>query len=421
MKTKEQIQHWIKTKNETKARHENMDCKVFELKIDYDKLSKEKLNHLNKMFTEAKWQYNYMLSQEDIFKYDYKVKQVKIKNKDGNFEDRIIDVLGSQMKQGLFQRMKQNIINLSKSKKKGNDIGMLKFKSRIDSIPLNQYGITYKFNDNKRYIKIQGLNKWIRVFGFKQIPEDAEFANAVLLRKPSGYYVKITCFLPKKERVMTNKSVGIDFGIKNSLTLSNGEKIDIKFRTSSKIKKEHRKLSRKKKGGRNFYKQKRQLELAYEKQNNSKKDLQNKIVSDLVKRFDVIAMQDENIKAWQGGWFGKQIQESALGGIMSDLKRKSHTLKVVPKFLPTTKGCYVCGEINKENRLEDRIFICDHCGFTEDRDIHSAKMIEKIGVGMERTELKPVETSSSTSEGMQMHLPMQDLSMNQETSAFRQR
>jgi transposase len=161
--------------------------------------------------------------------------------------------------------------------------------------------------------------------------------------------------------------------------------------------------------------------LEYEKQNNQKKDRRNKVVSDLVKRFDVIAVQDENIKGWQGGWFGKQIRESALGGIMSDLKRKSHTFKVVLKYVPTTKGCYICGSVNKENKLEDRTYVCDHCGFTEDRDIHSAKMILRLKVPMERREFKSVETLSSTLEGIDGNIPVQDLSVNQETSAFRQR
>jgi transposase len=420
-KTKEQIRQWIKKKNETKERHENMDCKVYELKIDASKLSTEKKNHLNKLFIEAKWQYNYMLSSEDIFKYDYKISVVKIKNKDGEFEDRTISKLGSQMKQGLWQRTKQNIVNLSKSKKKGNNVGRLNFTPRVNSIPLNQYGITYKFNDNGRYFKIQGLNKWIKVYGYKQFPEDAEFANATLVRKPSGYYLKVVCFMSKQKRVMTNESVGIDFGIKSSLTLSNGEKIDLKFPVSDTIKTEHRRLSRKKKGSRNYYKQQRQLDLAYEKQNNQKKDRRNKVVSDLVKRFDVIVVQDESIKGWQSGWFGKQIQESALGGIMSDLKRKSHTLEVVSKYVPTTKGCYVCGSVNKENKLADRTYVCEHCGFTEDRDIHSAKMILRLKVPTECREFKPVEILSSTLEGIEGKIPMQDLSVKQETSAFRQR
>jgi len=420
-KTKEQIQRWIKAKKETKDRHENMDCKVYELKIDESKLSIQKKTHLNKLFIESKWQYNYMLSSEDIFKYDYKTSVVKIKNKDGEFEDRTISKLGSQMKQGLWQRTKQNIVNLSRNKKKGKNIGRLKYKSQVRSIPLNQYGVTYKFNDNGRYFKIQGMNKWIKVYGYNQFPKDVEFANAMLVKKPSGYYLKVVCFIPKQERVMTNESIGIDFGIKNSLTLSNGEKIDLKFPISNKTKLEHRRLSRKRKGSRNYYKQQNQLDLSYEKQNNQKKDRRNKIVSDLVNRFDVIAVQDESIKGWQGGWFGKQIQESALGGIMSDLKRKSHTLEVVPKYVPTTKGCYMCGSVNNENKLGDRIYVCDHCGFTEDRDIHSAKMILKLRVPMECRELKPVEILSSTSESIDSKILMQDLSVNQETSVFRQR
>jgi hypothetical protein len=106
---------------------------------------------------------------------------------------------------------------------------------------------------------------------------------------------------------------------------------------------------------------------------------------------------------------------------MSDLKRKSHTLEIVPKYVPTTKGCYVCGSVNKENKLKDRTYVCDNCGFTEDRDIHSAKMILRLRVPMECRESKPVEILSYTLERIEGKIPMQDLSVNQETSAFRQR
>jgi len=54
------------------------------------------------------------------------------------------------------------------------------------------------------------------VLGLRQIPADAEIANAVLLRKPSGYYLHVTCYLPKDSRTSPNpidKDIGIDFGV----------------------------------------------------------------------------------------------------------------------------------------------------------------------------------------------------------------
>ncbi len=61
------------TRKLTKERRKNQICKTYEVKFDYSHLSKEKLNYLNRLFLEAKWLYNYQLSQEDVFNVDFKL------------------------------------------------------------------------------------------------------------------------------------------------------------------------------------------------------------------------------------------------------------------------------------------------------------------------------------------------------------
>ena len=55
-------------------------------------------------------------------------------------------------------------------------------------------------------------------------------------------------------------------------------------------------------------------------------------------------MQDENIKGWQKGLFGKQVQNSALGTIKSKLKQSGRVI-MLDRNLPTTKWCHKCGNI----------------------------------------------------------------------------
>jgi len=57
----------------------------------------------------------------------------------------------------------------------------------------------------------------------------------------------------------------------------------------------------------------------------------------LIKENDLIAIQDESVAGWQSSrmrGFGRKIQHSIIGGIISDLKRKSETL-VVDKHFPS--------------------------------------------------------------------------------------
>ena len=83
--------------------------------------------------------------------------------------------------------------------------------------------------------------------GIKQLPKDCEFANANLLKKPDGYYLKITTYQSKEKEKKQNengKEIGLDFGIKTAITTSEGEKIDISIGESDQIKALQRKLER---------------------------------------------------------------------------------------------------------------------------------------------------------------------------------
>ena len=42
------------------------------------------------------------------------------------------------------------------------------------------------------------------------------------------------------------------------------------------------------------------------------------------------------------------------------------------RFYPSSKTCNHCGNIKKDLKLSDRTYICEHCGFTIDRDLNAA-------------------------------------------------
>jgi len=327
-----------------------------------------------------------------LLNFNTKKNQVEILNKDKEKETRDLKLLGSQIKQEILQRTWNSLKSLSSKKKKGKkkEVGKLKFKSQINSIPLKQYGITYSFKNKK--LKIQKCKKDFIIKGLEQLPKYADFANANLIHKASGFYLKITCFIPKEEKELPKEVVGIDFGIKDDLVLSNGIKLKTKFPISKRMRREQRKLSRKKKGSKNRFKQKNKVALVYEKQTNKKKDLKNKIVSYLKNNYSHIAIQNENIKGWHSGLFGKQVQQSILGGIISELKKLPQTF-IVDRYFPSTKLCPECGTLNKLT-LADRTYNCE-CGYTKDRDIHSAMNILLESIPMERRNFKPVEFNSS--------------------------
>lgn len=116
--------------------------------------------------------------------------------------------------------------------------GNLQFKSELTCIPLKQYGQTYSFKSFNK-VKIQGISGRVLVRTGNQLQIADELANANLVKKADGYYLNVTCFINKEnfKKIQTNgKEIGIDFGIKTSITTSEGEKLDVSIQESDRLK-----------------------------------------------------------------------------------------------------------------------------------------------------------------------------------------
>ena len=372
----------------TKARRQTQVCRVFELKVSIRHNPKETFQKLAQCFKEAKWVINDMLSlsngNPDNSMFDYKYtehKDIVHYDKDKNpITDTV--TLPSVLHRATVAQKKTDIINLAKAKKKGIKIGALNFKSEVNCLPIIT-GFT-QILDGCR-ITIPGFRK-LRVHGLNQLHqfEKFELADAKLIRKASGYYVKISVMLPKEKRIPTNRNVGLDFGIKDSITTSYGDKYKCNVRETDRLKFLSRKLNRRgkkknEKGSKRYYRCLRQLKRENEHIANVRKDMANKIYHKLVTDYDVIYFQDEQIKNWQKGLFGKQVQSSCLGALkqrLVALEASGRSFKI-SKWEPTTKLCPVCGCINHPT-LADRVYRCD-CGYEMDRDTHSARVVLMIG------------------------------------------
>ena len=398
-----------KSMRETCLRRMSQTCKVYTVKIDESRLSNRQAEQLKMLFVEAKWIYNDILNyseNNDICTYNTKIKSVDVLNKDKIKETRELKYIGSQMKQSVFANILSNIKMLSTKKKQGNKVGKLKYISEYKSLNLKQYGNTYKIYGNKR-IKIQGVSGKLVVNGLDQfinIP-GIEIANAYLLKKPDGYYIAITTYqnidsFPEKEYI--GEEIGIDMGIKDNITLSNGEKFSCFIGESERLKKLQCKLSRQQKGSNNRYKTRLLIRKEYQKIDNKKNDSANKLVHYILLCKNVY-MQDENLKGWQSSYFGKQVQHSILGKVKFKLLMSSQ-VHVLGRYTPTTKYCPICGNIKDDISLSDRVYHCDNCGYESDRDIHSANNMiimfkNNLNVPTGHREFTPVEVDSINQAG----------------------
>ena len=408
-----------KSMQETCLRRMSQICKVFAVKIDESRLTAKQAEQLKMLFVEAKWIYNDALTfskENNLTNYDTKIKTVTVFNKDREPETRELKYIGSQMKQSVLAGMLSSIKSLATRKKNGGKVGALKYISDYLSLNLKQYGNTYKIYSHNK-MKIQGISKKITVNGLDQFIDipNIEVANAKILNKPDGYYIAITTYqniddLPEKEYI--GEEIGIDFGIKSNITLSNGETFNCSIGESERLKRLQRKMTRQQKGSNNRYKTRRLIRKEYQKINNKKNDFANKLVHKLLLYKDVY-MQDENLKCWHSGWFGKQVQHSAMGLVKRKLLMSSQ-VHVLDRFAPTTKYCPICGNIKSDISLLDRVYHCDNCGYESDRDIHSANnmiiMFKKLDnkdldkqLPMEHRKVKPVENIIVFNEAGRLH------------------
>ena len=413
----ETIKHSLRA---TLERRKHQICRVFTVKIDMSRLSVKQKEQFKMYFVEYKWMYNDILSfgnnGNNINNYDTKTKTVTVLNKDRVPEIRELKYLGSQIKASVLDRILNNCKSLATRKKNGGKIGALRYISECKSIELSQYGNTYRIKGKNR-IKIQKISGKIIVNGLDQFIDipNIEIANAKILNKPDGYYIAITTYqniddMPQKEYI--GEEIGIDFGIKNNITLSNGETFNCSIGESERLKRLQRKMARQVKGSNNRYKTRRLIKKEYQKIDNKKHDFANKLVHNLL-LYENVYMQDENLRGWHSGWFGKQVQHSAMGLVKSKLLM-SNQAHVLDRYAPTTKYCPICGNIKNDISLSDRVYHCNVCDYTSDRDIHSANnmiiMFKKLDnkdldkqLPMEHRKVKPVENTNVFDEAGRLH------------------
>ena len=189
-------------------------------------------------------------------------------------------------------------------------------------------------------------------------------------------------------RAASGKSVGIDFGLKTFLTLSDHTEIGsplYHLKYLKELKQLNRNLSKKQKGSKRRAKTKHQLAKLHIQIANSRKDHFHKLSNDLARKYDTIFIEDLNIKAMQRIW-GRKIGDLSFSELVKILSYKTDVVRI-DRFFPSTKTCNCCGHIN--NDLKDpkiREWQCPSCGTDHLRDVNAAINIHRVGASTLGTE-----------------------------------
>ena len=130
------------------------------------------------------------------------------------------------------------------------------------------------------------------------------------------------------------------------------------------------------KGSHNYQRQKRKVAICHEKIRNQRKDFQHKLSRRIADQYDVVAVEDIDMKAMsQCLNFGKSVSDNGYGKFREMLEYKlgwqGKELVKVDRFFPSSKKCCKCGKVKKELKLSERIYCCE-CGNEMDRDRNAA-------------------------------------------------
>ena len=218
--------------------------------------------------------------------------------------------------------------------------------------------------------------------------EAGRFYVSVLVEEQINYQEKLV------DRTYTS-GIGLDLGIKDFIIISDGgifkninESPSMK-RLEKSLKRQQRKLSRKyeslkknKKEGestrQNISKQILKVQRLHKRMTNIRDDYINQCINILVKtKPEYITIEDLNVSGMmKNRHLSKAIASLKLYSFVEKLKYKCHMngieLRQVDRFYPSSKTCHRCGCIKERLNLSERIYVCEHCGFVEDRDLNAS-------------------------------------------------
>jgi len=260
-----------------------------------------------------------------------------------------------------------------------------KFKKRYYGQSATFMKNAFTFKDDKLFIAKfdQPLKiRWSRKF-------EGEPTSITISKDSQGkYYISFLVEEFIKPLPVITKTVGIDLGLTNSITTSDGKKEQPALFLKGQLKRLKRRqqaLSRKQKGSSNRTKARKAIGRLSGKIRNQRLDYLHKKSKALVSENQVICAESLNVKGMmQNKRLAQRIADTGWGTLLQFLKYKGEwygrRFVQIDPFFPSTKQCSDCKLINNNLTLSDRIWICPTCNVEHDRDITAARNIEEEGL-----------------------------------------
>jgi putative transposase len=245
-------------------------------------------------------------------------------------------------------------------------------------------------------VKVDGNHVWLPKIGWVRFRKSREIEGtikrATISRKASGWYIALNCEVEIRvstpAEVTPENSIGIDLGSIDLVTTSRGDAIANRRhyrQLERKLKREQRRLSRKKLGSNNRLKQKQRVAHLHEQIANRRKDCLHRISRRLVDENQAIFCEDLNVLGIAKS-FGKSVGDAGWGELLRQLQYKSDwagkIFLQIGRYFPSSKLCSACGYKHAELDRSARSWICPSCDVVHHRDVNAAVNIHREGLAI---------------------------------------
>jgi len=318
--------------------------------------------------------------------------------------------------QQAISQIHSDLVTLQERRDEGYDVGRLQWQGNGEfrSVSYNQssrFNVDYNTGDD-RFVRLR-LEKigWFTIRADRDVPPADEIDEVILKQETTGeWFVSLVTTVedtPEKlalSEIDPEDCVGVDLGITSYIHTTENLSVDTLDLSDEydRYGREQRKLDRKEHGSANWEKQRRKVAQAKRAIKRKVRDYQHKLTTWLVTEYDVVAVEDLDVKPMlEGSQNAKNKQDAAWSRFLELLEYKAdlhgtHVEKVKPRG--TTKECAVCG-VETAKPIWVREHSCPACGHTDDRDLNAAKNIlyrglKQLGAG--RSESTPVQTALPT-------------------------
>lgn len=348
--------------------------------------TKKQKKLLDAQLGECRWLYNQLLEQRklsheeleiSLSKYQQMMLLPLLKK-----ERSSLNGVHSQVLQNVVDRLDKAFDAFFRRCKSGKAPGFPRFRGehRYNSFCYPQSGFSF-LNGELKLSKIDS----IRVKRHRSL--EGEIKTCTLRKDSSGNWsVSFSCEVEAKAQITIEGSVGIDVGLENFATLSDGKIIENPrfFKKSEKIlARAQRKLSKLEKGTPARKKQGKIVAKTHEKIRNQRKDFCHKISKGIIDQYQYICVEDLNIKEMmEKSFYAKNIADASWNQFCRFLSYKAEEAGrklgfVNPAY--TTQDCYQCGN-RQEKKISERRHSCSCCGYEVSRDFNAAQNILALGL-----------------------------------------